>query len=256
MNRIWTAASVLVISVWGFGAASAMGQCCGGSHPEHSQRQTPQPAEHAESAHAEARFAGGPALPACPVTGAPIDFSFRTMTESGPVYFSSEEAVKTFDENPAAYAESAAAQREALAKLDRIQVSCPVTGNPVDGKTAISLDGQWVSFCSQDCLARYLADPASYQANLEASYTYQTRCPVHDQRINPEVYAELSAGQRVYFCLKNDRERFLKNPALYSPRLVAQGIQIAPLEPAEGGTQSVEPYNPKPREQGHSHSQQ
>jgi YHS domain-containing protein len=256
MNHIWTAASVLVISVWGFGAASAMGQCCGGSHTEHSQPQATHPAEHAESPYAEARLAGGPALPACPVTDAPIDLSFRMMTESGPVYFSSEEAIKTFNENPAAYAERAAAQREALAKLDYVQVSCPVTGNPVDGKTAVSLDGQWVSFCSRDCLAKYLAAPADYQTNLQASYTYQPRYPVHDRRINPAVYADLSAGQRVYFCLKNDHQRFLKNLTPDSSRLAAQGIKIAPREPTDGGSKSVEPYDPKPQERGHSHSQQ
>jgi len=256
MNHIWTAASVLVISVWGFGAASAMGQCCGGTHAQHTQPQTTQPAEHSESAHAEARFTGGPALPACPVTGAPIDFSFRTMTESGPVYFSSEEAIKTFDENPAAYAERAAAQREALAKLDYIQVRCPVSGNPVDGKTAVSLDGQWVSFCSRDCLTKYLAAPATYQTNLQASYMYQTRYPVHDQQINPAVYADLPAGQRVHFCRKNDPERFLKNRTLYSSRLAAPGIEIAPREQTDGGSKSVEPYDPKLQEQGDSHSQQ
>jgi len=245
MKRLWIITGLLAFSGWGPSAQSVRGQCCGGSHAQHTQPQTTQPAEHAESAHAEARFSGGP-----------IDFSSGTVTESGPVHFSSEGVVKAFEENPAAYAERAAAQREALAKLDYIQVSCPVTGNPVDGKTAVSLDGQWVGFCSRDCLAKYLAAPATYQTNLQASYTYQSRYPVHDQRINPAVYADLPAGQRVYFCRENDHERFLQNLTLYSPRLAAQGINSAPREPTDGGSKSVEPYNPKPQELGDSHRQQ
>jgi YHS domain-containing protein len=166
-----------------------------------------------------------PALPPCPVTGEPIDFSVRTMTEDGPVYFCCPDCIPKFEKDPAKYTEKIAAQRAALKKLERVQVTCPVMGNPIDGRSFVSIYGQDADFCCQYCPPRYLKDPAKYKAKLEASYTYQTRCPVSGEKINPTAFVDL-AGQRIYLCCKGCSEKLTKDPAKYAPKLAEQGVKL------------------------------
>lgn len=172
-------------------------------------------------------------LPPCPVTGEQIAFSIKALTNDGPVYFSSEEARDTFNAAPEKYARQTAAQREALKKLPRVQVTCPVTGNPIDGKTQIFTDGKVVDFCCTNCVSKFDSaelterERRAYDAKLEASYTYQTRCPLSGDPIDPTVYAEIAEDLRVYFCCAGDRDAFVKGlkraattsqPSLESPR--------------------------------------
>lgn len=155
-----------------------------------------------------------------------MDFSVRTMTADGPVYFCCPGCVDKFRKNPAKYAEKVAAQRAALKKLERVQVTCPVTGKPIDGKTSAVIGGQRVSFCCPGCVARYRDDPGKHRAQLEASYTYQTRCPVMGGQIDPTSYTDLPTGQRVYFCCAGCEARLLADPDKYVPNLVKQGVKI------------------------------
>lgn len=148
-------------------------------------------------------------LPSCPVTGEPIALSIKATTNDGPVYFSSAEARDTFNAAPEKYAEQAAAQREAMKKLPRVQVTCPVTGNPIDGKSRILFEDKVVDFCCAHCVLKYENDPKR-NAKLEATYTYQTRCPVSGDPIDPTVYAELGDNLFVYFCCTGDRDAFMK----------------------------------------------
>jgi YHS domain-containing protein len=150
------------------------------------------------------------------VTGEPVVLSIRVMTDDGPVYFASETARERFNADPPKYAANAAAQREALKKLPRVQVNCPVTGNPIDGKTVALIRGKVVDFCCKNCVSKFdnadnsVADQRAYDAKLEASYTYQTRCPVSGDAIDPTAYADISDDLRVYFCCAGDRDAFMK----------------------------------------------
>lgn len=164
-------------------------------------------------------------LPLCPVMGDPVDFGVSTQTADGPVYFCCPACIRKFEKDPAKYADKVAAQREALQKLERIQVTCPVTGNPIDGKTFIMSAGQGVHFCCDKCPAKYERDPAKYQVKLAASYTYQTRCPVSGGKIDPKAFVDL-AGQRVYLCCPGCAEKLTQDPAKYAPKLEAQGIRL------------------------------
>jgi YHS domain-containing protein len=167
-----------------------------------------------------------PALPLCPVMGGPVDFSVRTMTDDGPVYFCCPDCIPDFEKTPAKYADMVAAQRQVLKKMERVQVACPVTGNPIDGKTFIMSEGQGVNFCCKNCPAKYEQDPAKYKAKLEASYTYQTRCPVSGEKIDPAAYVDLTTGQRIYLCCKGCGEQLTKDPAKYTASLAEQGIKL------------------------------
>lgn len=194
----------------------AYAQCCGGGHaapPKPKETQPKQPTSQ-------------PALPLCPVMGEPVDFSVRTMTDGGPVYFCCPDCIAKFEKAPAKYADKVSAQREALKKMERVQVTCPVTGDPIDGKTFIKSDGQRIGFCCQDCPAKYQRNPAKYQAAREAGYTYQTRCPVSEEKIDPTAFVDLGTGQRIYICCPGCGEKLTKNPAKYAPKLEEQGVKL------------------------------
>lgn len=261
----------LAAAIVAFYPTNALAQCCGGGgHAQHGGGSVQPDENHAQHASPTATLgprapvaqppgaesAKGPQLPADPVTGEPIDFSFKTMAEDGPVYFSSDAAIDKFKQNPDAYATRVTEQRAALAKLPRVQVNCPVTGNPIDGQTFVYTDGQGVYFCCQKCPPKY--DPARFKAALAGSYTYQTRCPVDGETIDPTAYTDLPTGQRVYFCCKGDIERFSRSPARYATRLAAQGINIEErkLSGSQGQAPTSRPVNAKAEPPGHDHGSQ
>jgi len=167
-----------------------------------------------------------PAWPLCPVMGEPVDFGVRTITDAGPVYFCCPDCIPKFEKDQAKYAERVAAQRQALKKLERVQVACPVTGNPIDGKTFIMSGGQGVNFCCKDCPAKYQQNPAQYKAKLEAGYTYQTRCPVSGEKIDSTAFVDLATGQRIYLCCPGCGEKLTKDPAKYAASLDEQGVKL------------------------------
>lgn len=172
-------------------------------------------------------------LPLCPVMGETVDFTVKTMTDDGPVYFCCDPCIKKFEKEPAKYTEKLTAQREALRKMERIQVTCPVSGNPIDGKTTIlARDKKVVDFCCKRCVSKFEnvdnteADNKRLNAKLEACYTYQTRCPVSGDKINPTAFTDLPTGQRIYLCCSGCSEKLLKDPAKYAPKLAEQGINV------------------------------
>jgi YHS domain-containing protein len=185
---------------------------------------------HGKMAHAQTKGSqeptARPAQPLCPVMGGPVDFSVRTMTKDGPVYFCCPDCIAKFEKDPAKYADKVAAQRQTLEKMERVQVTCPVTGNPIDGKTFLMSGGRGINFCCKNCPAKYEQNPAQYKAQLEAAYTYQTRCPVSDEKIDPTAYVDLATGQRIYLCCQGCGEKLGKDPAKYAPSLAKQGIRL------------------------------
>lgn len=185
------------------------------------------------------------ALPTCPVTGEPVDFFVSTMTADGPVYFCCPACIKTLEKDPGKYAKNVAAQRAALMKMPRVQVTCAIDDQPIDKSVFIEQGGKKIYFCCNKCKAKYEADPAKYQAQLEASYTYQTHCPVKGGEIDPAVSTELPTGQRVFFCCKVCEGKFLKNPAEYAPKLEAQGYPID-VKKLEGINANKEPAHEHP----------
>ncbi|MCK6456713.1 MAG: hypothetical protein L6Q92_09320 [Phycisphaerae bacterium] len=167
-------------------------------------------------------------LPKCPVMGDPVDFSVKTMTTKGPIYFCCADCIKKFETDPTKYDKQVAEQRKMLANLPKVQVTCPVSGKAVDKKAFVEKDGQKVYFCCKDCIAKYEKEPGRYVAPLAGSYTYQARCPVTGAPIDPTAFIKLKGGQTVYFCCDKCDEKFLKDPGKYAPKLELQGIYIDP----------------------------
>lgn len=162
----------------------------------------------------------------CPVKGEPVNFTVSTMTEEGPIYFCCPGCIKKVEDDPKKYAEKVTEQRQALAKLPRVQLTCPISGKPVEKKVSTKQDGQKVYFCCPECISKFEKEPAKYQGKLAASYTYQTKCPVSDEDIDPSISTKLANGQEVYFSSKKCIKGFLASPEKYLPNLKKQGYVI------------------------------
>jgi len=165
-------------------------------------------------------------FPKCPVMGDPVDFSVKTATKDGPVYFCCPKCVKKYKANPRKYAKAVAAQRKAVAALPKVQVACPLSGEEIDPKVFTQFNGKKVYFCCEKCIYKFKKDPAKYKDKLDASYTFQTRCPVSGEEIDPTAVLKTADGQKVFFCCPKCKKKFLKNPDKYLSKLEDQGTYL------------------------------
>ncbi len=186
---------------------------------------------HGPGGHGKGHKAAAPAaLPKCPIANEPINLASKLKTDDGPVFFCCDGCISRYQKNPAKFASVVADQRKALAKRAKIQVICPVSGNPVSDDIFVESDGQKVHFCCKDCLKKYKNNPSDYSAALANSYTYQTMCPVMDEEINPSVFTTTAKGENIYFCCKGCDKKFVKNSGKYAPKLVSQGYTFEPRD--------------------------
>lgn len=158
--------------------------------------------------------------------GEAVNLSVSTATDDGPVFFCCKGCIRKYKAEPAKYAAKVAAQRKALADRPRVQVTCPVSKEPVNQKVFIEQEGRKVYFCCEDCVKEYKADPGKHKVALANSYSYQTKCPVMGEPINPKASTTLSTGETIYYCCKRCDKKLLADPAKYDKNLLAQGIHI------------------------------
>lgn len=166
----------------------------------------------------------GANLPKCPVMGEPVDFAVSTPTDQGPVYFCCKRCIKKFTAKPEKFAKDVAAQRKVLASMTKIQVTCPITGKPIDPKAFVDVGGRMIFACCKRCVGKIAADPSAVEEKLAAGYTYQTKCPVAGEEIDPTVFTTVAGGGKVYFCCPKCIGAFNKDPAKFAPKLEAQGF--------------------------------
>ncbi len=162
-------------------------------------------------------------LPKCPVMDEPVDFRISTMTDEGPAYFCCKMCVGKFQKDPKKYAEKTKVQRKALAKRDRVQVACPISGEAIDKDVHVGEGDDRVYFCCGKCKSKYEASPEKFAAKLAASYTYQTRCPIMGGKIDPKSHLKLAGGETVYFCCPGCDKKLLAEPTKYVKNLNKQG---------------------------------
>lgn len=167
-----------------------------------------------------------PKTPNCPVSGKPANLATSAPTKDGPVFFCSRECITAYRGEPDKFAAAVSTQRTILAARPKVQVKCPVSGDPPDAKIAWEKDGAKVAFCSDECRKKYQADPSRYASALANSFTYQTLCPVMGLAINPTSSIKLPSGETVYFCCKGCDEKLLADPDKYAPALIQQGYRF------------------------------
>ena len=167
------------------------------------------------------------ALPSCPIMGdEPVNLAVSLATPEGPVFFCCKDCIPKYQADPSKYAAKVTAQRKALAGRPKAQVTCPACNEPADGKIFLENSGQKILFSSAECMAKYKSDPSKYASTLANSYTYQTKCPVMGEDIDPKAFATLANGTRVYFCCKGCEKKLFGDPAKYAPKLAAQGVVV------------------------------
>lgn len=228
--RISIGGVLAVIAIAGFAATAAVAQHEGHDHSADTTQESAQ------------------ALPKCPVTGEPVNLAVSTPTDEGPVFFCCKDCVPKYKAKPQQYAHQVPAQRATLSKRPKIQVSCPVSGDPVDTKVFTEVKGQKVFFCCKGCISKFEGDPGKYKSDLANSYTYQTKCPVMDEEIDPKANTELTDGRRVYYCCARCEDKLFGDPAKYIPNLKAQGYDFKPEE-----MKHDQPKNNDPSQDGHGH---
>jgi len=162
----------------------------------------------------------------CPVSGEAIDLSASVATDDGPVFFCCKDCIAKYKADPAKYAEKVALQRKALADRAKVQVTCPVSKEPVDPAVSVESGGTKVYFCCKSCVKKYEAEPAKYASALANSYTYQTKCPVMGEEIDPKAFTTTGDGMKVYFCCKGCDKKFNANPAKYAANMAEQGFTV------------------------------
>jgi len=170
--------------------------------------------------------AKAPALPDCPIMGESIDFNVFTDTDKGRVYFCCPACIKKYTAKPDKYADQVKAQQEALHKLPAVQVSCPFSGDPVDPKAIVEHEGHKIGFCCEKCAAKFQKEPAKYMDKLAGAFTYQTKCPISNHKIDPKVSVKAPGGETVYLCCPKCVDVFQKDPAKFAPALAAQGYGL------------------------------
>lgn len=211
-------AGMLALSIMWTGAPTALAQHEGHGHAQHQHGDMKQAKSSEKDEQAK--------LPRCPVTGDPVDFTVKTMTDEGPVYFCCPMCIAKLEEAPEKYADKVAQQRKMLRERERVQVACPISGKTVDKDVFSKQGDEKVYFCCADCKPKYEANPKQYEAKLEGSYTYQTRCPVMGGEIDPAAFTDLPTGERIYFCCPGCDKKLLAEPEKYAKNLEQQGIGL------------------------------
>lgn len=169
----------------------------------------------------------------CPVCAAQANLAVSLATDDVPVFFCRKECREGYEKDASRHADAVAAQRVATAALPKVQVLCPVDGNPCSRKFALTAGEATIHFCGEACRAKYETDPAAFKSGLAGSYTWQTKCPVMSKTISPKWSTKLVGGETVYFCCGRCPAPYAKNPQRYASALTTQGFTFASFEPAK-----------------------
>jgi YHS domain-containing protein len=157
----------------------------------------------------------------CPVSGKPAKKEASADYQGKKVYFCCEGCPAAFTKDPSKFA--AKANQQLVASKQVVQVCCPLSGGPINPKTAIDIDGSSVAFCCNNCKAKAekSEDKASLVfANLKKAFTDQTTCPVSGKPISPKNSVVYN-GKKVYFCCGGCPEAFNKDPEKFASKLPA-----------------------------------
>ncbi len=150
----------------------------------------------------------------CPVTSKKLtDFSISTKYRNKLVYFADKEALEKFTQEADPYLDAVKAQWKAL-RPRRVQVLCPVTGKPCDEQFSAPLGHGSVHFASAEALETWKKESKSYEAKLDACYTFQTNCLVCGHEVSPDLSVDIK-GRKIYTACGGCVETIKGNPEKY-----------------------------------------
>ncbi len=163
-------------------------------------------------------------LPLCPVGAFPVNFTQRLETGEGVIFFCCPRCIEKYRAAPEEYNEAVDAQHAVLAKLPRVQVACPISGDLPDHTISRATKAGDIIFCSTECAAEFERDGDSLP-NPAAVFTYQTTCPVSGRPIDPTWAIPVKESVSVYFCSEQCMLRYRESPDHYHDALVTQGFR-------------------------------
>ncbi len=205
MRNLWFAmASVLIGAALSFAA----------EHDQHDHS--------AVSGAPKAAVAPALAPRTCPVTGEPIQQDVYTDYDGSRVYFCCSACIAKFKASPMKYLPAVYQQ----AYPQTVQVTCPVMGDSVDGKTFVDFKGQRVGFCCNDCPNKFNADPTKYMEKLKKASTDQVHDPVTGKGIDLRFNVE-HEGKIVFFSSEDALAKFKADPGTYTAALRTEAGVVA-----------------------------
>lgn len=163
-------------------------------------------------------------LPLCPVGAFPVNFTQRLETGEGVIFFCCPRCIEKYKAAPEEYNRAVDAQHAALAKLPRVQVACPISGDLLDHTISRATKAGDIRFCSAECASEFGWDADSLP-NLAAVFTYQTTCPVSGRPIDPTWAIPVRKNVSVYFCSEQCMLRYRESPDQYRDALAKQGFR-------------------------------
>jgi YHS domain-containing protein len=109
-----------------------------------------------------------------------------------------------------------------MAKKQHPQEVCPVSGDKIDKKFFVDMQGQRVYFCCPKCPPVFKTHPDSLFNKAAADgvvfENIQKVCPVTGEKIDKKVYSDYE-GRRIFFCCRKCRSIFAADPMKYLKRL-------------------------------------
>lgn len=110
----------------------------------------------------------------------------------------------------------------ATPKKQHPQEVCPVSGDKIDKKFFVDMQGQRVYFCCPKCPPIFKANPDSLFKRAATDgvvfENVQKVCPISGEKIDKKIYSDWE-GRRVFFCCRKCRSLFAADPMKYLKRL-------------------------------------
>jgi YHS domain-containing protein len=115
-------------------------------------------------------------------------------------------------------------KKEEKAGAKAVAPLCPVSNEPIDGKSFVRYQGQRVYLCCSDCTAEFNKSPEKFAKAIKAQWDAmparraQIKCPVTGEKINPAIYVE---EPRYDLCFANEeaKAKFSKDRKAYESKL-------------------------------------
>jgi len=157
----------------------------------------------------------------CPVSGGVAKAEHVLEHQGKKVYFCCPKCPDAFKKDAGKFAAKTSLQLAETGQL--LQVACPISGEPVDASTAVTIGNAKVAFCCNNCKGKVEGASKDDQINLvfakaDKGFTPQTLCPVSGKAIKTDVSVE-HEGKKVYFCCPGCPGAFQKDPAKFLPKL-------------------------------------
>ncbi len=163
-------------------------------------------------------------LPLCPVGAFPVNFIQRLETTDGAIFFCCPRCIEKYKAAPEEYRKAVKAQGAVLAKLPKVQVACPVSGDVPDRSFSHATKAGEISFCSAECAAEF-EQHGDVLFSLASVFTFQKTCPVTGRPIDPRWATPVNENVSVYFCSAECVHRYRQSPSRYQKALATQGFR-------------------------------